>query len=64
MLRWPSGPRASDGVWAAHWYEADERSTGFQPATARDITLTRAQRSIADQAREYYEVLLEKSLAE
>lgn len=64
MLRWPSGPRASDGVWAAHWYEAVERSNGFQPATARDITLTRAQRSIADQAREYYEVLLEKSLAE
>ena len=64
MLRWPRGPRASDGVWAAHWYEAVERSTGFQSATARDITLTQAQQSIADEAREYYQVLLEKSLAE
>ena len=22
MLAWPAGPRASDGVWAAHWYAA------------------------------------------
>jgi hypothetical protein len=30
MLRWPAGPRASDGVWAKHWYERVERSTGFE----------------------------------
>lgn len=64
MLRWPRGPRASDGVWAAHWYEAVERSSGFQPVTTRNITLTEAQQAIADEARDYYQVLLEKSLAE
>jgi hypothetical protein len=29
MLAWPSGPRASDGVWAAHWYARVRASTGF-----------------------------------
>jgi hypothetical protein len=31
MLKWPAGPRDSDGVWAAHWYAAVEASTGFGP---------------------------------
>jgi hypothetical protein len=30
MLAWPAGPRASDGVWAPHWYASVESSTGFQ----------------------------------
>jgi hypothetical protein len=29
MLHWPPGRRATDGVWAAHWYGAVEASTGF-----------------------------------
>jgi len=29
MLSWPPGRRASDGVWAAHWYARVEASTGF-----------------------------------
>jgi hypothetical protein len=29
MLSWAPGPRATDGVWGAHWYEAVNRSTGF-----------------------------------
>ena len=32
MLSWPAGPRESDGVWSPHWYEAVNRSTGFEPA--------------------------------
>ena len=31
MLAWPAGPRASDGVWGAHWYGRVEASTGFAP---------------------------------
>ncbi len=31
MLRWPPGPRESDGVWAAYWYSAVTESTGFGP---------------------------------
>jgi len=29
MLHWPAGGHAQDGVWAAHWYGAVHRSTGF-----------------------------------
>ena len=31
MLSWPAGPRATDGVWAPHWYAGVEASTGFAP---------------------------------
>jgi hypothetical protein len=31
MLSWPAGRRATDGVWAPHWYSAVEASTGFGP---------------------------------
>jgi hypothetical protein len=31
MLSWAAGPRPTDGVWAAHWYGAVNRSTGFAP---------------------------------
>jgi hypothetical protein len=31
MLSWPPGPRATDGVWAPHWYGEVEKSTGFRP---------------------------------
>jgi hypothetical protein len=33
MLRWPPGRRATDGVWAPHWYAAVEASTGFGAAS-------------------------------
>ena len=30
MLHWQPGPRAEDGVWAPHWYDAVHKSRGFQ----------------------------------
>lgn len=35
MLSWKPGPRASDGIWAKHWYSAVEASRGFQPYVPR-----------------------------
>lgn len=29
MLSWPAGGHPDDGLWAAHWYGAVHRSTGF-----------------------------------
>lgn len=29
MLDWPAGPKPFDGAWAAHWYGAVHKSTGF-----------------------------------
>jgi len=56
MLAWPAGPRASDGVWAAHWYAAVNASTGFgapEPAP----TPPGPMRAIADAARADYDRL-------
>jgi hypothetical protein len=64
MLHWRRGRRASDGVWAPHWYEAVERSTGFRAAASPAVTLSPRQQAVADEAREYYDVLLAKSLEE
>tara|TARA_R110001592_G_scaffold363371_1_gene685783 strand:+ start:430943 stop:431650 length:708 start_codon:yes stop_codon:yes gene_type:complete len=63
MLSWPKGRRDSDGVWAAHWYEVVEQSTGFQTFTAPALSLSPLQQSIAEEAGEYYQLLLSKSLA-
>jgi hypothetical protein len=58
MLSWPAGRRGSDGVWAPAWYEAVERSTGFEAPTARATPLlTDELRRIADAARPHYEAL-------
>jgi len=58
MLVWPAGPRDSDGVWAPAWYEAVERSTGFEaPAQTAAPPLTDDLKRIADQARPHYEAL-------
>jgi len=57
MLHWPPGPRASDGVWAPHWYAAVERSTGFAPYRSHSDKLTAFQQRLADQCRPHYEKL-------
>ncbi|MEM6302193.1 MAG: HAD family hydrolase [Pseudomonadota bacterium] len=30
MLRWPAGPRTTDGVWSPYWYSRVLESTGFE----------------------------------
>ena len=62
MLRWPAGPRPSDGVWAPHWYAAVERSTGFEPYEARDPELTDFQRTLVDECRPHYEAMAQHRL--
>lgn len=54
MLSWPPGRRASDGVWAAHWYGAVEASTGFAPYRARDIDLDDALEGLAEASMPHY----------
>jgi hypothetical protein len=57
MLSWPPGPRASDGVWAPHWYAAVLRSTGFAPYAPRSVDLTGPPAAVAAQVRPLYEDL-------
>ena len=63
MLNWPQGRRASDGVWAPHWYEAVEKSTGFQAFSAPGVSLSAAQQAVVDEADDYYQALLAKAIA-
>ena len=57
MLNWPAGPRASDGVWAKHWYDSVWNSTGFAPYRDKPLNLSAKNREIATRARPYYEEL-------
>ena len=51
MLSWPAGPRASDGVWAKHWYARVERSTGFAPWRPFEGRLDSGLQAVADACR-------------
>lgn len=57
MLAWPPGRRETDGVWAAHWYEAVERSTGFEPYRPPPASLPDELEALAEQCRPAYERL-------
>ena len=58
MLSWPAGPRASDGVWAPHWYDSVRRSTGFTPVTpGPPAPLPPALEPLLAQCLPYYERL-------
>lgn len=57
MLRWPPGPRASDGIWARYWYDAVYKSTGFTPYRPREECLPDPLRRLADAGLPHYQAL-------
>ena len=57
MLHWPAGPRASDGVWAPHWYGRVLDSTGFETAEGSLPALTGEAARVADICRPHYEAM-------
>lgn len=63
MLHWPAGRRASDGVWAPHWYAAVEVSTGFEAWRARETSLAGSALKVADSCRQDYEFLYDRRWA-
>jgi hypothetical protein len=54
MLSWPPGPRATDGVWARHWYGAVEGSTGFAPPETAPVVLPPAIERLIEPASATY----------
>jgi hypothetical protein len=54
MLAWPPGPKAQDGAWAPHWYNAVHASTGFGEAEGQLPSLDAAGQHLVDQALPYY----------
>lgn len=57
MLHWPAGGRAEDGAWAAHWYGAVHRSTGFEAAEGPLPDLSGDYATLAEAALPFYEKL-------
>lgn len=59
MLHWPAGTRASDGVWAHHWYHNVEQSTGFGEYSEKPLTLSDEHWDLARSMQPYYDELAE-----
>ena len=57
MMRWPAGPRESDGVWGKYWYHNVWKSTGFEPPFSAQRSLSPALQTIAEAAQPYYDRL-------
>ena len=55
MLSWSAGPHADDGIWAAHWYNAVHKSTGFAGAEGELPILTGRDVNLLENALPYYE---------
>jgi hypothetical protein len=62
MLAWPAGRRATDGVWAPHWYDAVLRSTGFETWRERDRRVPAEHRAVIERCMPLYEALYAKRL--
>lgn len=57
MMSWPAGKRASDGVWASHWYGNVEETTGFGAYHAPRGELPEHLAAIHEECVAMYEVL-------
>ncbi len=63
MLSWPEGGHPDDGIWAAHWYGAVHRSTGFAGPEGALPELNGDYAALAEAALPFYEKLACKRLA-
>lgn len=63
MLSWPPGPRETDGIWAKHWYDAVETSTGFRSYAPREGQMPEKYRVVVDACMPFYEHLARHRLA-
>jgi len=57
MLQWPAGPRATDGVWAKHWYSEVVRTTTFGEYRQRHEPIPSELKGIAAECEAIYQDL-------
>lgn len=62
MLSWSPGLRATDGIWASHWYAEVAKSTSFQPYHATQSEVPARLNAIYQRCRECYERLYQYRL--
>ncbi len=59
QLSWETGRRETDGVWAKHWYDSVEKSTGFKPYTPKDEEVPPRHQDLLKRCNRHYDELLE-----
>ena len=57
MLSWPPGLRASDGIWAKHWYKEVESSTSFRPYQPKPENIPERLAKVYEKCLEFYDRL-------
>ena len=57
MLAWEAGGRATDGIWATHWYGQVLQSTGFEAPSVEAVALDAAQMAVAEACTPSYNYL-------
>jgi hypothetical protein len=57
MLRWPPGPRPTDGVWAQYWYDSVRASTGFAPPSSTPRNVPARLEPLLEECLRYYDRL-------
>lgn len=62
MLKWKTGGRDADGIWAKHWYNRVVDTTGFGASENTGQTLSDGQKSIADKCQKFYAILSAKRI--
>lgn len=62
MLAWPPGFRASDGIWAPHWYGEVVKSTGFAPYRQHARLVHESFRDVFDECFACYDRLYPRRL--
>ncbi|HMS16396.1 MAG TPA: HAD family hydrolase [Planctomycetota bacterium] len=57
MLRWEPGRRATDGVWAPHWYANVERSHGFTRFVEKPAVVGPTLEPVLSECESHYRAL-------
>jgi hypothetical protein len=65
MLSWPAGRRASDGVWAPHWYASVEASRGFErpeEIALEHVVIPPQYEALCEEAEDIYSQIAKNAL--
>ncbi|XP_021899005.1 branched-chain-amino-acid aminotransferase-like protein 1 [Carica papaya] len=57
MLRWESGPKLIDGIWAPWWYKSVHKSTGFAPPRRYPAPFCFSLYELLEQSLPFYNTL-------
>ncbi|KAH6814839.1 D-aminoacid aminotransferase-like PLP-dependent enzymes superfamily protein [Perilla frutescens var. frutescens] len=57
MLKWESGPKPFDGLWAPYWYKSTHKSTGFEPPRKYPPPFPSSLYNLLEQSLPFYDLL-------